>query len=49
MTSGYYYFVEKLKIVEKQLYKLIYSYAVKYHMPLSLQKTIETIFRCSLY
>ena len=28
--SGYYYFVEKLKIVEKQLCKLICSYVVNY-------------------
>ena len=33
--SGHYYFVEKLKIVEKQLSKLNCSYGKVYHMPLN--------------
>ena len=41
-TSRRYYFVEKIKIVEKQLCKLIWSYALKYHMPLSLQNVGKT-------
>ena len=38
--SGHYYFVEKLKIVEKRLCKLNTSYMVKYHIPLNYPRIL---------